>query len=69
MCETQIDAEKYLRLNRSESLIDTHYFRTSVRDSADLKNKRICTDGSYGLFLTCREKKIGSVTHAIIVSS
>jgi hypothetical protein len=25
----------------------------SVRDSADLKNKLICPDRSYGLFLTC----------------
>ncbi len=25
----------------------------TVRDSADLKNKHICPDGSYVLFLTC----------------
>jgi hypothetical protein len=31
------------------------YWRTLiVRNSADLKNKRICPDRSYGLFLICR---------------
>jgi hypothetical protein len=25
-----------------------------VRDSSDLKNKCICPDGFYGLFLTCK---------------
>jgi hypothetical protein len=27
-----------------------------VRDSVDLKNKCICPDGSFGLFLTCEKK-------------
>jgi hypothetical protein len=29
----------------------------NVRDGAVLKNKRICSEGSNGLFLTCRKKQ------------
>jgi hypothetical protein len=34
----------------------------NVCDIGSLKNERICPEGSYGLFLTCGEKKMGSVT-------
>jgi hypothetical protein len=34
----------------------------NVRGGADLKNKHICPEGSYGLFLTCG-KKMGSVIY------
>ncbi len=37
-----------------------HYFcfiiDIFVHNSGDLKNKRICPDESYGLFLTCEKK-------------
>jgi hypothetical protein len=45
------------------------YSKTDVMmDSADLKNKHICPDGSYGLFLNLRNKKFESVIHIIIGS-
>ncbi len=40
----------------------------SVRDSADLKNNCICSDGSYGLFLTCGKKNRVSYSSIIWLS-
>ncbi len=36
-----------------------------VRDSTSLKGKRMASMGSYGLFLTCEEKKEGLVSRTL----
>jgi hypothetical protein len=47
-------ADNKLKLSDFLNNFEDHIYSMILRDSANFKNNRICPDGSYGLFLTCR---------------